>query len=887
MNKDQAKEEIKLLVKKYEQTKESGKIKNYTEESTKKDFILPLFKALGWKVDEDEISAEEHEISSGRVDYGFYLNDQPKFYLEAKTLKADLDIEEFAKQAIRYSFNRGVTWAILTDFEAIKVFNAQSPSQYLGDKLYFEIKYSEYLNRFDQLWLLSKESFSEDLIDQEAEKVGKKLQRIPVTEQLYKDLNECRKLLIDYLGQWNPEASKDLLDEGVQKLLDRLIFIRVAEDRKIEPNILISLINQWRTLTGSNKPRLYQSMAKKFRDLDEVYNSNLFSPHPFEKWEDDGGGLEKVIRILYGKQGYYEYDFSVMPADILGSVYENYLGYKLSQSQKGLTLDKSAGKRKEQGIYYTPTFIVDYIVKNALKPVLDNCKSVSDLKKIKVLDPACGSGSFLIKALEIILEKYKEFNYEDNENLRIQIILENLYGVDLDEQAVEIARLNLLVNALKERGKLPSLENNIKNGNSLISGTDEELEKYFGKNFKDKNPFNWEEKFPDVFKQGGFDVVIGNPPYVTTKYGKMSENLKKFYLENYESAYDKLDLYVLFIEKAIKIAKQNGIIAFITPWNFLANFYSFKIRKFLLDNVKIILFNKLPPNIFGNIVVDNIIFLFEKDKNNKNNPILFDDAFNKKDKKYLNQDIYMQNEKNVFAFPQNTESTEILNKMKNGSKPLGKITLNYIGIMTGGQKDMIASSPIFKNSKPVLGGKNINRWGYFNRGNFVNFDKSKIHSNDNEEVYLSKKKILLRKTGRQLVACIDKNQFFTIQSLYNVVVKDKKYTEEYLLSLLNSKLITYIYNKFFITNPEVFPYIKRRHLDQLPIKMLSLRQQKPFIALVNKILELNIELKAYDKDSNKWHSIREEVEKTDKKIDEEVYRLYDLTPEEIEIVENS
>src|SRR3989344_401577 len=195
---NEAKEKIQELVEKYESVKASGKIKKYTEEETKKDFILPFFNILGWNVyDREEVSAEEHIISSGRVDYGFYINGRAKFYLEAKPLKADLNIEEFAKQAIRYSFNRGVTWAVLTDFEAVKVFNAQSPSQYLGDKLYFEIKYPEYLERFDQLWLLSKESFKEDLIDQEAEKVGKKLQRIPVTEQLYKDLSECRKLLID------------------------------------------------------------------------------------------------------------------------------------------------------------------------------------------------------------------------------------------------------------------------------------------------------------------------------------------------------------------------------------------------------------------------------------------------------------------------------------------------------------------------------------------------------------------------------------------------------------------------------------------------------------------------------------------------------------------
>jgi len=355
---NEAKEGIKLLIDKYQTAKEQGKINKYTEEETKNSFIKPLFEALGWDFSEkEEVSAEEHVSLSGRLDYGFYINGRPKFYLEVKKLKADLNNEEFARQAIKYSFNKGVTWAVLTDFEGIKIFNAQSPSKYLGDKLYFELKYFEYLDRFDKLWELSKESFQTDLIDQRAIEAGKKLQKVPITELLSKDLNECRKLLTEKLGEWNPGVPQELLDEGVQKLLDRIVFIKVAEDRKIEQNVFLPLINQWRLLTGSNKPTLYQSMTKKFRELDDIYNSNLFEKHAFEAWEESGEVLEEVLDILNGKKGYYEFDFSVMSADTLGSVYENYLGYKLSQSQKGLTLHKDAGKRKEQGIYYTPPLL--------------------------------------------------------------------------------------------------------------------------------------------------------------------------------------------------------------------------------------------------------------------------------------------------------------------------------------------------------------------------------------------------------------------------------------------------------------------------------------------------------------------------------------------------
>lgn len=379
----------------------------------------------------------------------------------------------------------------------------------------------------------------------------------------------------------------------------------------------------------------------------------------------------------------------------------------------------------------------------------------------------------------------------------------------------------------------------------------------------------------------GFDVVIANPPYVTTKYGKISADLKKIYHKCFETAYDKLDLYILFIEKAIKLSREHGLTTFITPWNFLANFYSFKIREYLLENTKIKLFNKLRPNVFGSVIVDNIISIFEKTKNNKDNQIVFDDLFDKNNQKYIKQDMYLKRNKCIFSFPGNEDANEILQKMQKGSLELYKIALNYIGIMTGDQKKMIANTAKFKNSKHVLGGRDIAKWKFFDRGNFVNFDKSKIHSNDNEDVYLSKKKILLRKTGRKFVACLDKKQYYTIQSLYNIIVKNNKYTEEYLLALLNSSLFTFIYNKFFITNPEVFPYVKRKHLDQFPIKIVSEEEQKPFINLVNNIHAIN-----KDEDYPNNSAQQAKIIEYECQIDQLVCKLYGLTKEEIQLVDN-
>jgi len=899
MNKNLAKQQIQKLIEKYQEVEVSGKINSFTEEDTKNVFIKPLFEALDWDfADRDEVSAEENIISSGRVDYGFYINNRPKFYLEAKKLKADLNIEDFARQAIRYSFNKGVTWAILTDFESVKVFNAQSPSQYLGDKLYFEIRWQEYLDRFDKLWELSKESFLEDLIDREAEKVGKKLQRVPITETLAQDLEKSREILANDLSKWNDNLSKDILDEGVQKILDRLIFLRVVEDRGIESSILKSMVNQWES--GGKKTTLYKSMVSKFRELDEYYNSSLFSKDVSEDWDEYSDAVKRVIKILYGKEGYYDYDFSVMPADVLGNVYENYLGYKLSQSKKGLTVDKAAGKRKEQGIYYTPAFIVDYIVRNALNPVLDKCRDVDDLKKIKVLDPACGSGSFLIKALEVILEKYKAFNYSDNQNLRVQIVLENLYGVDLDEQAVEIARLNLLINSLEERAKLPSLENNIKNGNSLISGTDEELKKYFGKNFRDKRSFNWKEEFPEVFKQGGFDVIIGNPPYGAD----LSEEDKKYFGAHTELSDYQLDTYILFIEKVLKeLLRKDGLLGFIIPNTWLTNIKSKLFREYISKNTKILNIVNYSKKVFASATVDSVTFIVGKSIPGETDSInisIVDDGNNPvyqihqiKQREWIEGDVF-----NIFV---NDNEKKIIRKIENDSKMLDDICHVTVGLKpyqvgkgTPKQIRETVEKRIYDSDKKLdkdyrlyIRGSDINR--YFlknNKSQWIKYGKW-LAEPRKEDFFNDKNKIVIRQTGDSLTATIDHDGFLCLNNLHTINLKDRNFDLRYILGLINSKVLNYYFQYLNPEKGEALAEVKATNVKRLPIKEASIDEQRIIINFVTKILNLNQELLKEAENSNEWSSIKTEIEKTDKKIDEEVYKLYSLTPDEIKIVESS
>ncbi|MBI5748135.1 MAG: N-6 DNA methylase, partial [Nitrospinae bacterium] len=592
MDKIQSKQNITKLIEKYQRLAESGKIKDFNEAQTVNEFILPLFFFLGWdihNINADEVTPEE-TISRGRVDWAFRIDGIPKFFLEAKAMKVDLDVAKWAEQAINYAWNKGCTWAVLTDFEAVKVFNADVSTKNLKESLFFEIPANEYLSRFDQLWLLSKEAFKEGLLDKEAEKWGKKVKRTPVGERLFQDMMEWRMLLTKGFHKANT-LTPDELDEGVQRVLDRLVFIRVTEDRGIEPNILLSMLRQSKVATDFS---LRKNLAKIFRDFDEGYNSKLFTHHSSENWQIDNETLEMVINSLYETGDGYRYDFSAISADVLGGIYEQYLGHILKQATKRASVKKEHKKRKEQGIYYTPQFVVDYIVKNTIGRLLSD-KSYREVIDLKVLDPACGSGSFLIRAYDELVNYFEKKDKQANLFTKFRILTANIYGVDLDAQAVEIAQLNLLLKTLSTKAKLPNLAGKIRIGNSLISdnsphpqGEREQpvaagfsLREYFGDNFHEKKPFTYEKEFPEVFnrKNPGFDVIIGNPPYVRIQ--TLPKDEVRYFSDKFESARGSYDIYLLFIERALSLLRNGGVAGFILPNKFMVSDYGEGLRKLL------------------------------------------------------------------------------------------------------------------------------------------------------------------------------------------------------------------------------------------------------------------------------------------------------------------
>jgi len=469
----------------------------------------------------------------------------------------------------------------------------------------------------------------------------------------------------------------------------------------------------------------------------------------------------------------------------------------------------------------------------------------------------------------MINNKYQEFGGGDNVYNKIQILLENIYGVDLDPQAVEICRLNLLINALDKRQKLPLLEN-IKNGNSLISGIDKELEKYFGKNWRDKKPFNWQEEFPDVFKQDGFNVIIGNPPYVVLD---SDDDSLLFLKDNYISSEGgKTNLYKAFIERSIKLLRENGHLGFICPSNYLSSADSESLRKFILNETNIIdiIEYSEEDNVFEGVTqaLTTIILKRSKEKNLKSRILT-----KKHGNIFIDQKEFIKNKACEFV-----SDNPLIRKLNQSGERLDKLVSGYQGeINVSTKKEFFVSE---KRGKylPLLRGNLIERYAFI--GDFNEFCPISIDTRK----HWSKERIVFQEVSNQQqskrikaniisnVLCgHTTNYCFPINNNINILA---------LLALLNSAVFNYYFKYFNNTN-----HVPIGEVKKIPVANNFLSKQQNMAKLVDKMLSLSKELRESSENSEKWKSIKSEIEKTDRKIDEEVYKLYGLTPEEIKIIE--
>jgi type I restriction-modification system DNA methylase subunit len=925
-SKEECKRAVKALLDKYVSLEKSGELdKKYgrgKEANTKKDFILPLFKALNWDVDDSkEVSAEE-SVLKGKVDYGFFIENVSKFFVEAKSIGEQLE-DKYKKQAIEYGFNSGVTWVVLTNFKELIIFNCEWKEKELWkSQLPLKVDIFELYENFDQLWFLSKDSFIDNALDRFGDSIGKRRPRRRVDEELLKSLLDWRRRMSNDISKnYGLHYSKEDVDELVQRLLVRLLFVRHCEDRRFEDLYLWNVFQKFKT----EKKSISKSLFKVFRKYDDNYDSRMFEEGELDKISIDDSVLQKVLFGLYYTEDGFCYDFSMIPPDIMGRLYEQYLGHVLKNGK----LKEGVAHRKEQGIYYTPPYIVDYIVKNTLGELLKDKKV--DAEKIRVLDPACGSGSFLIKSFQVLDEYYSRYDKSYGQarfdpssgeafTRKVKILQNNIFGVDLDPRAIDLAELNLLLEAAAQRKTLPILRNNLRVGNSLIDDGDVAGER----------AFIWEQRFKKiVVDEKGFDVVIGNPPYIRQE--EFSE-IKPYLQKKYEVYQGTADLFVYFFEQEIAKLKDGGYFGMIVSNKWMRAGYGANLRKFISKFWIETLIDFGDSKIFPDATIYPCVIIIKKIK--KSNPKIrvckiSDLNFSSLDK-YVEKNYFKINQQELGENEWNFKSAEeskLLKKIVSSGIPLEKYTQGkiYRGILTGLNEAFVIDEKtrnqlISEDSrceeiiKPYLTGSEIKRYAINSKKKFIILTKIGVEINKYSAIkkWLSKfqtnlekrydkgdywyelrtcayyaefdkPKIVWGNLTTKASFCFDKQGFY-VNAPACILPTDSKY----ILGILNSKLMSYFLKSICAERQGGFIEQKPVYVSKIPIKQLPEPQQQPIIRLVDKMLSLNKRLSSLaGKDTDEAKKLKNEIADTDAEIDDLVYKIYGITDKERKIIEDS
>ena len=894
MDKEAAKKEIAKLIDDFEKNREYYDKTDEANIETK--LIEPLFAALGWaKNDFEKREKVKRKDRRGITDYTYKLSEKSVFIVEAKKVKVDVNWDKAAwKQAISYTFSKKVSFSVLTNFKDLLIFCTDDE---MAMRPFRQMKYTEYLtSRFDELLLLSRESFEQNLIFDRAASEGRMKKRRTIDDELLDDMIASRKKIAESIEQnYKGKYSTLEKDDIAQRIFGRLIFIRKCEDKQINFDKGNKEIELVRTVTDLPHDDAYPALKKLFTKYNDAFDSGLFMKgfdSDVDKIELDGKVVKELIKHTYeSSDGNYIYNFEWIDADVLGNIYEQYLGHILKETAKQTRIKESHAHRKEQGIYYTPTDIVKYIVENTLSEILKE-KKPEDARKLKVLDPACGSGSFLIKAFDVLEDYYEKHPIEAQKRLdstgdfyttKEQVLVNNIHGVDLDRKAVEIAQLNLLLKVAEKGHRLPLLQKNIQNGNSLID--DESV--------AGAQAFKWEDKFADIMKDGGFDVIVGNPPYVNIF--NIHEPDRSYFQKTYETAKNKSDLYAFFIENSIKkLLKDEGKLGFIisNTWTSIQSFE--QLRKLILEKTLVEVIVPLEMGVFADATVVPIIIILRKTSNNKkilqnNIKIMKFDGRSYTLQKEIPQQLFLNSKGHIVSFSFDSGSKTIFDKITKDSMELGEVGKFSLGIKTADNTKFVLPTKIDNDCKKVLKGRYIKRYMFSYHNEWIWYKPAEMMKRKGagprkSECFTVPKKIILQEiSGDKLIATLDTEQHFALDTVNVLYELNSLFRMEYILGLLNSKIINYWYGTQFKGI-----HVKLNELRLIPIKRTNEEIQDKITTLVNCMLSLNKKLLEFgDKTTPETARLKEEIVKTDAQIDELVYKIYGITEEEKKIIEKS
>ncbi len=1027
--------ELTRLVESFSHRLAELKKPTYGEAQLRADFLDPFFAALGWDMTNRAGLIQKHrevEIESRtevagrkkRADYLFRTDARDRFVCEAKKPAESLTAK-YAFQAKRYAWNKDLALAILSDFEEIKIYIVGGRPR-LDEPLIGLWKiwhFQEFPAAARELWdLLSRGGVAAGSIDRLIESLPKK----PAGKGRAKDqwiikpdrsraldvdflafLDESRRALAADLLRHNDRAdllAGNQLNEAVQRILDRLLFLRICEDRDIDTGLrLDSMLALWRKqhadsapdelreeppawygASGVQAPRgtLWHKLVCHLRALDRrppthapFFNGTLFKPHFSEELVVGDDWLATFLAKLGDEDS--PYLFAVMPVEMLGSVYERFLGKVVRPHGRGVTIEEKPEVRKAGGVYYTPRYIVDYIVEQTVGKLLaeiasgapsiarhepslssapaEQCSalrpSLKDFEKrtaaLRLLDPACGSGSFLIRAFERVCEhwqqrlttdlptkehkteraawekKHRPLCWVDDRtgdvhltvHLKRQILTQNIYGVDLDAAAVEVTQLSLYLKLLEDENRttlarereliaeavalLPELKDNIKRGNSLIASDFSMMPE----DLMRMHAFDWDVGFREIMRAGGFDAVVGNPPYNLLQPQNVAQEELDYYHQKFSGAQYKVDIYHLFIEQSLRLVRNNGQFSFITPAPFTTNNYTTNLRKLLLDTVRIRQLVTVPDGVFDQASVDNAIFTFQKSgdaKSRDENEIDFVEAGAGKEQLVIKerlsvqQAVFKTTPGMIFRPPKAAGFAAVETAFLRHSKLLGEVARVNFGMQLRDRKkfpdDVVETDKprsLKASYRPCLTGRNVNRYVTEFANLYCLFDRVAQQGGCwDEAIQFAKSKVIVRQIGEIPIASFDAKGLCCLNTVFMIKATIPGLEERFLLGILNSKAMGFYWRNKFSDFKETFPKIKGTYLQQLPIPIADRSRQDKLVLLVDKLLALMPKLRGAKYDSEKA-VLQNAVTATDQQIDALVYELYGLTPEEIALVEGT
>ena len=957
--KEQAYKEITDLVSSFRANERS--LANVPEAQIESIYIRKLFRFLNWNTENTGLSVPEWEFvlqrtdeKGRRPDYVLQLDGQQVLVMDAKKVKYDMHDPRWMTQVYAYAYStqnqpnpRKIDFAILTDFQEFILLDCTLYAATHNAVSNFRIldwRYEDYVNQFDTLWeLFERENVRAGIKTRETENPSSlwarylspkkvKANRIPPDKTFLSVMDDentgWRVRLAKDMKKHNPQADGSLLTAAVQLLIDRLIFVKALSDREIEADYLAQLAEKVeKSGLSADDADWFNACRDIFARLNQFYNGSIFEPRPeLEAVTVSNKVVRSVIHDLQPENS--PYNFDVLPVEILGTIYERFLGRVVRTTDQRVKIEEKLEVRKAGGVYYTPQYIVDYIVENTVNMLLSACKTPAEVARLKILDPACGSGSFLLGAYTALI-RWHETYYSDKEQLsqrdreaayydsdgrvrltarlKRQILLNNIYGVDIDAQAVEVTRFSLSLKALEDTRRaelyeertlfrqsvLPDLRQNIKCGNSLIGPA------YFtGQMFTDPadllrvNPFDWKAEFQQIMAAGGFDAVIGNPPYLFIT--ELDQSEKEFFFKQYRTSEYRFDVYGLFIELSIyHLAKSGGYISFIIPHTLLSNDSFVKLRKLILNDTFLKIVVDIGPGVFQTTKNETMIFVARNGihpKADQTTRVILTDSktFPEFIKEFcVHQSTWIGNHNETWLVKMSLDEFVVVNKLERASQQLGKLCTINQGLRTGDNDKYLSEARKSDQWKPAVGGKHIGRYQPVGFGLYVFYVPEFLDAPRRREIFDSPEKLIVQEIRnitlpRRLIATYDSQQFYCLQSTNVINLRSgvDNWKIKFLLGILNSNAANFFFRQRFSGNN----HIASNQLAQIPIPITDKTRHDRMVKLVEVMLELH-KRKTAANTLNEQEQLQRQIAVTDQEIDALVYELYGLTEEEIKIVE--